>query len=244
MADYLLVPKPNRDEKKVSKYPNEDNGWIKKMRGGSPVATFEATESLLRDLPVKKPRDYMPKERLVTEDGVSEPLRLLPDGKLSTNIKPYHQLIYKIVQNQGGASFDDIYRTLAMEYKVIKISDFYEEQVEEQIDEMRDRALLFKPGREYKIGLEMKHEDMVDFERGYDPRKKKVEMKVRRSREGGTTYGEIKGLLMDTDKLGWVEKPENVEEIVKSMKATEVIKEEPEGWYKYVNPLEPIYPES
>lgn len=235
--EYVLKSRPGYSPHAVYQNPTSENSDIFEFDGMVFKTIHPVNPETLRMFkPVMGPEFYR-----VEKFGKVALDRELPAGRWACGSSPYTQAIWKTVYDKHGATFEDIFRSLASDYRIVPLNERSRRMIEAQVGWMYEPGgpsyLIMVEGK-YRVGI-VPHCDapLVEQRPGYCP----IEWETYNfTRERGmASYAELRRYVFDV--LKWLKdedyfRSEVIKKLLKAGNLVEVAKEH----YRAERVLEPF----
>jgi hypothetical protein len=210
MPEYILHQKPGHAIEEAVGNPDFDNAEILVYAGGVLERVLPVNYDTLNRLRPVPPPSYMQREKVMGEYVLDKPIA---PNHFIVGINPHVQAIYSTVREAGTSTLEDIYKSLAKDYRILPDNSLGMAIVKDLIDGMnrdgflvkikkRSGVVLYGPG----LAPRGKHH-LVDFLPGFDP----IEYQI-------VWYVEVKGMASRADiheyilhRLEWLKSPSELD---------------------------------
>lgn len=236
MSEFILRAKrPHRIEIAVGN-PTFENAEIWEYRGGVLDCIHPVTHDKLNRLRPVPPPEYMQREKVMGEAVLDKPIA---PNHFIVGVNPHIQAIYSTVREAGTATYEDIYRSLVKDYRILPDDRWGMEIVKDLIDLMYREGRLVKikkKGRAYYgPGLAPRGKyHLVEFYPGYDPVAYQIVWYV--EVKGMATRAEIHEYIIH--RLEFLKNPSELDCYLEMLVKSENLEVKEGGWFVFKKPLE------
>ncbi len=214
MVEYQLWPRPGYDALAVSGNPTGKNSDILEFdNDGTLNGTFPVNPRTLHMFKPVMPPAFYRAERVMKKFSLD---RELPEGKLASGCAPHIQLIWKTV-SEGAATVEDIFRSLASDWRIVpndKRGFNLVQGVADWMSRTGGPAYLIHVKENLQVGVPPKCDPpLIELHRGYDPIEWEIYELARR--RGMLSYAEIRRYIMEI--LGWLSDEDYLKDLLKDL---------------------------
>lgn len=202
MVEHQLWPRPGYDALAVFKNPTSKNSDIFEFDDdGTLNGTFPVNPRTLHMFTPVMPPAFYRVERVMKKFNLD---RELPEGKLASGCAPHIQIAWKTVSDMGAATVEDIFRSLASDWRIVPNDKSGFDLVRGMVDWMGRTggpAYLIHVKGKLQVGVPPKCDPpLVELHRGYNPIEWEIYEFARR--RGMVSYAELRGYIIEI--LGWL----------------------------------------
>jgi len=214
LVEYVLKPRPGWDPLAVRDNPTEYNSDIVEYDGNVLKAIYPTTPDTLRMFKPKMPPSFYRVERVQKRISLH---RELPEDHFACNCPPHVQAVIKTVGDREEATLEDIFRSLALDWRIVPKDERGQKLVRELVRWMYEPggpAYLIKVRGMYRTGVAPSCDPpLIELHRGYDPYEWEIyELAKRR---GMVSYAEIRAYIIDV--LRWLKDESYLKHVIDGM---------------------------
>jgi len=212
--EYVLNPKIGHTVEEAIENTNPSNAKIDVYEYGTWQYSLPALPITMRLLEPEISPAYQRQEHLVMREGEKVMKKPIPEDKLTSDVNPFYQIIYKIVEPRETTTLEEIQRALIHDYQVFEETNEDLHIIERIVEQMNRDGIILKHLGAYKIGITLGLGDrVVDFIHGYDPFENEL-MRMIKGR-GLVSNRELHEFVLVS--LGWTKRGELVENYLRRL---------------------------
>jgi len=242
MRRFMLTNKPGFDLKEAVENPSFEKSVIQVIdNDGTILDEIQWTPVTDYMYSPKPTPSYMRPHKIKMETGEIQIPPIIPENTVTSGENPFIQIIYRFT-NKQERKFEDIYRHLTQEKKVLSDNKKSIYFIEFLIDEMFEGdelgGLLIARGDSYITGVKLKiGRTIIPLHAGYDPFEYAI---MNYSEKKGTvSRDELHELLsMSGNRYKWARYDKTIEYYINKLLKQKNIKKFGKDWYRYIK-----YPE-